>query len=68
MTRPTGKIKSTTIVTKKSIHILVVPKIKNKKKMTTTGPSPLKKVKPVLNNCPNIQRRLKRPSPPYKLT
>ena len=48
MKRPTVKIKSATIVTKKAIHILIVPTTRRKGTMTNTSPSPVKKVKPVL--------------------
>ena len=67
MKRPTGKIKSATTVTKKSIHIIIVQT--RKRKMTTTKkvPSPAKKVNPVLKTCPNILRSLRRPLPTYKL-
>ena len=48
MIRPTGKIKIDTIVTEKAIHIRFVPTIKRKRTTTTTSPSPVNKVKPVL--------------------
>ena len=66
-TRPTGRIKSATIFTKKTIYLLIVPTRRRKRAMTTTSPSQVKKVKPVLKNCPKIRRRVRRPSPPYKI-
>ena len=48
MTRPTGKINSATIFTKKVVHILIVPTRRVKFTMTKTSPSPANKVKPVL--------------------
>ena len=67
MTRPTVKIKSATIITKKSIHLLIVPtRIKKRTKMTTI-PSTVKKVKPVIKTYTQIRRRLNRPYQPYKL-
>ena len=67
MTRHTGKINSDTIFTKKSIYLLIVPSTIRKRTRKTTIPSLVKKVKPVLKTCPKIQRRLRRPSPPYNL-
>ena len=54
MTRLTGRIKSATIVTKKSIHLLIVQKRGRKRLMTTTSPILAKKVKPVLKTYPKI--------------
>ena len=48
MIGPTGKIKSATIVTKKTIHLLIVQKISRKKPTTTKSPSPEKRVNTVL--------------------
>ena len=67
MTSPTVKIKSSTIVTTNSIHLLIVQTRRRKSKTTTKITSPVKKVKLVLKTCPKIWRRLRRPSPPYKL-
>ena len=61
MKRPTGKIKNATIVTKKSIHILIVQTRKRKMTMTKKIPSPAKKLNTVLKTCPNILIRLRRP-------
>ena len=61
MTRPTGKIKSATIVTKKAIHILIVQKIRRKRTTTTTCTIPVNKVNPVLKTCPKIRIRLRTP-------
>ena len=44
----TVKIKSATIVSKKVIHILIVPTRIKKKTMTTTSASPVRKLNPVL--------------------
>ena len=66
-TRPTGKIKSATIFTKKTIHLLILPTTRRKRTMVITSTSPVKKVKPGLKTCPKIWRRLQRPSPPYKI-
>ena len=44
MTRPTGKIKSATIVTTKVIHVLVVPTTFKKRIMKMTSQGPIHKV------------------------
>ena len=56
--RPTVKIKSATIVTKNSIHILIVSTRRRKTTMATTRMIPVKKVKPVLKTCTKILRML----------
>ena len=48
MTMPAVNIKSSKIVTKNVIHIIIVPKRRRKGKMATTSPSPVNKVKIVL--------------------
>ena len=67
MTRPTGKINSAKIVTKKFIRIIIVPTRRRKGTMTTKISSPVKKVKPLLKTFPKKRRRLRRSLPPYKL-
>ena len=67
MTRPNVKLKSAKIVTKTFIHILIFPTRIRKTAIMTTIPSPVNKVKSVFKTCPNIWRRLRRSSPPYKL-
>ena len=69
MTSPTGNIKSAKIFTKKPTHLLIFQK-RIRKRTTKTkipSPSPEKKVNPVLETCSNIWRRLRIPSPKYKL-
>ena len=48
MIKPTGKTNSTTIVTKKAIHILTVPKTMKINTMTMTNPNIVNKSKQVL--------------------
>ena len=67
MTRPTGKVNSAIIVTKKYIHLLITQTRIIKGTMTTTSPIPVKKVNPVLKTRPKIRGRLRRISSPYKL-
>ena len=67
MKRPTGKIKSSIIVTKKAIRLLIVPTRRRKRKMITIRTSPVRKVKPVLKIYPIILTRKRRPYTPYKL-